>query len=118
MKDITRVSDETALAQRECLPCESGKGRLKERMIKTLKKQLGGQWKIRGGKQLEKSFKFDDFKQALEFTNQVGAIAESQNHHPDVYLAYGEVRLQLSTHAARGLTENDFILAAKIDELQ
>jgi len=85
-------------------------------MIKTLLKQLPGEWKVAGNRQLEKRFKFPDFRAALAFTNQVGAIAEEQGHHPDIFLTYGEVRLRISTHSAKGLTENDFILAAKIEE--
>jgi 4a-hydroxytetrahydrobiopterin dehydratase len=118
MKDITKASRKMALANRNCEPCESGGGRLKTPMIKALIKQLRGKWKLKGGRQLEKSFKFPDFKKALKFTNRVGKIAEEQGHHPDVFLAYGEVRIQLSTHSAGGLTENDFILAAKVDGLK
>jgi 4a-hydroxytetrahydrobiopterin dehydratase len=118
MKDITKVSTEKDLASRECKPCEDGQGRLKGPMIKTLLKQLPGKWRLKGAQQLEKSFKFPDFKKALAFTNQVGDIAEAQGHHPDVFLSYGEVRIQLSTHSVGGLTENDFILAAKVNELK
>lgn len=118
MKDITETSMETKLAGRACKPCESGEGRLKAPMIKTLMKQLPGEWKLKGSRQLEKNFQFEDFKQALDFTNRVGAVAEEQGHHPDILLTYGEVRIQLSTHSAGGLTENDFILAAKINELE
>ncbi len=118
MKDITETSADRDLARRACKPCESGEGRLKAPMIKTLMKELPGAWKLKGTQQLEKSFEFPDFKKALAFTNRVGAVAEEQGHHPDIYLTYGEVRLTLSTHSAKGLTENDFILAAKISELK
>ncbi len=114
MKDKTK----TPLADRECKLCEDGEGRLKAPMIKTLMKQLPGKWKLKGGRQLEKSFKFPDFKKALNFTNRVGEIAEEQGHHPDIFLTYGEVRLQLATHSAKGLTENDFIVAAKVNRLK
>jgi len=117
MKVIFDTSMESALAQRSCKPCESGAGRLSAPLIKTLMKQLPGDW-TQKGKQLEKRFKLPDFQQALAFTNQVGAVAEEQGHHPDIFLTYGEVRIQLSTHSAGGLTENDFILAAKINELE
>jgi 4a-hydroxytetrahydrobiopterin dehydratase len=116
-KDTIEISSDMELSSRECGPCEGSEGRLKPAAIKQLLKQLSRKWKLQGGKQLERTFKFPDFQQALDFTNHVGEIAESQGHHPDIYLTYGEVRLQLSSHQAKGLTENDFILAAKIDEL-
>jgi 4a-hydroxytetrahydrobiopterin dehydratase len=118
MKNITKASKKMALTSRDCVPCENGGGRLKTPVIKMLMKQLPGRWKLKGGRQLEKNFKFPDFKKALGFTNRVGEIAEKQGHHPDVFLSYGEVRIQLSTHSAKGLTENDFILAAKINALK
>jgi 4a-hydroxytetrahydrobiopterin dehydratase len=116
MKENTQIS-ETELAQRDCKSCESGEGGLAPTMIKTLMNQLPGEWKLKDNRELEKSFKFPDFKTALDFTNRVGALAEEQGHHPDVFLTYGEVKLQLSTHEAKGVTENDFILAAKINNL-
>jgi len=118
MKDITQASVKTDLANRTCQSCESGEGRLTAPTIKTLMKQLPGNWKLKGTQLLEKTYKFRDFQQALAFTNQVGALAEEQEHHPDILLTYGQVRIQLSTHHAKGLTENDFILAAKINELE
>jgi 4a-hydroxytetrahydrobiopterin dehydratase len=117
MKDIPKTSKKMKLANRECKSCEDGNGRLKAPVVKALMKQLSGKWRLKGG-QLEKSFKFPDFKKALNYTNRIGKVAEEQGHHPDVFLAYGEVRLQLSTHSAKGLTENDFILAAKINQLK
>jgi 4a-hydroxytetrahydrobiopterin dehydratase len=116
MKKNTNVKID--LANRECRPCEDGKCRLKAPMAKALLKQLPGKWKLKSNQRLEKSFKFPDFKKALGFTNRVGQIAEKQGHHPDVLLSYGEVRIQLSTHSAGGLTENDFILAAKVSALK
>jgi 4a-hydroxytetrahydrobiopterin dehydratase len=118
MKDITEASTNKDLAKRSCKPCETGEGKLKETQIKTLKQQLRGKWKLTGGRQLENSFDFPDFKKALAFVNRVGKIAEEQGHHPDIFLTYGNVRLQLSTHHAGGLTENDFILAAKVNALK
>lgn len=109
-------SDQT-LAARDCQPCESGKSRLKPATIRQLLKQLDRHWKLKNVQLIERTFKFPDFKEALDFTNRVGEIAESQNHHPNIHLTYGEVSLQLATHQAKGLTENDFILAAKIDGL-
>ena len=116
--DISGTSGQPGLANRSCKACESGEGRLKPDMIKTLMKELPGDWKLKDNKQIERSFEFPDFQKALDFTNSIGRLAEEQGHHPDIFLTYGEVRIQLSTHSAGGLTENDFILAAKINELK
>lgn len=110
--------NDSDLASRSCKSCETGEGRLDEGMIKTLLKQLPGGWNAKDGKCLERKFDFPDFQKALDFTNQVGAIAEEQGHHPDIYLTWGKVRLEISTHSAGGLTENDFILAARINALK
>ncbi len=75
-------------------------------------------WNIRDGHQLEKEFKFKDFREALDFTNRVGELAESQGHHPDIHLSWGKVKLTIWTHKVDGLTESDFILAAKADALK
>jgi len=109
---------ETKLSNTHCESCESGKGRVEPAEIKRLMGQLHGSWKLKDDIQLENTFTFPDFKEALNFVNQVGEIAEAQQHHPDIFLTYGGVRIQLSTHSAKGLTKNDFILAAKIDELK
>ncbi|HEY1662345.1 MAG TPA: 4a-hydroxytetrahydrobiopterin dehydratase [Verrucomicrobiae bacterium] len=82
-----------------------------------MKDKLDGGWQVAQEQRLEKQFKFPDFRHALEFTNRVGEIAEEQGHHPDLFLTYGEVRIQIWTHKVNGLTESDFILAAKINEL-
>ena len=107
----------TELADRECVEAGAKAKRLKPVEIKAFKKLLGGSWKLIKGKMLEQSYKFDDFRGALAFTIQVGNLAENEGHHPDILLTYGMVRIQLSTHSAKGLTENDFILAAKIERL-
>lgn len=79
--------------------------------------QLARGWEIIEGHHLRKDFKFKDFKEALAFTNQIGEVAEREQHHPDLQLAWGQVVVTIWTHKVDGLTENDFILAAKIDEL-
>ena len=96
--------------------CSVKAARLDAKTINSLAKQISGKWKIKG-KQLERGFKFPDFKKAWDFTNKVGKIAEQQQHHPDIFLTWGEVRLNLSSHQAGGLSENDFIMAARIDQL-
>ena len=74
-------------------------------------------WKIVEEHHVAKTFLFPDFKQALDFVDRVGAVAESEGHHPDVCLSWGKVDVQIYTHKIRGLSESDFVLAAKIDEL-
>jgi len=106
----------TALAHKECKSCDGGTPRLEGRALVDLHKQLGNGWLVIDGHHLEKQFKFPDFRKALEFTNRVGEIAEQQGHHPDIFLTYGEVRLKIFTHKQDGLTESDFILAAKAEE--
>lgn len=107
----------STLAKKECTACDGGTPVLKGKALQQLKSQLDGSWQVINEQSLERQFKFPDFRHALEFTNRVGGIAEDQGHHPDIYLTYGEVRIQLSTHKVNGLTESDFILAAKIDDL-
>ncbi len=82
-----------------------------------LLRELGGGWQVVGDGQLEKEYRFKDFRDALGFTNKVGELAEAQGHHPDIYLAWGKVKLTLWTHKINGLTESDFVLAAKADRL-
>jgi 4a-hydroxytetrahydrobiopterin dehydratase len=79
--------------------------------------QLGNDWQLIEEHHIEKQYKFKNFKDALEFVNKVGQLAEQQGHHPDIYLAWGGVKLQLWTHKIKGLHESDFILAAKADRL-
>jgi 4a-hydroxytetrahydrobiopterin dehydratase len=104
------------LAQKECNACDGETPPLKGDALLQLKNQLDDGWRVVDERQLEKQFKFPDFRHALQFTNRVGQIADEQGHHPDIFLTYGEVRLQIWTHKINGLTENDFILAAKINE--
>ena len=84
--------------------------------LEDLLAKLGGDWRLVEEHHLEKQYKFKNFAQALDFTNAVGAIAEEQGHHPDIYLAWGKVGLKIWTHKIDGLTESDFVLAAKADE--
>ena len=103
------------LSKKHCVPCEAGTPPLKEAEIKPLLDQLQG-WKIEDGK-LTKNFSFGNFVEAVDFVNAVTPVAEAEGHHPDLYVRWGAVRVILSTHSINGLSENDFILAAKIDEL-
>jgi 4a-hydroxytetrahydrobiopterin dehydratase len=81
--------------------------------------QLGDDWQLRHNDHdyLEKTYRFKDFREALDFVNRVGALAEEQQHHPDLYLAWGRVKLTIWTHKIKGLTESDFVFAAKCDRL-
>jgi 4a-hydroxytetrahydrobiopterin dehydratase len=105
------------LAKKECVPCKGGIPPLKGDELQSLLEKLGSHWKVIEGHHLEKEYKFNDFKQALNFTNKVGEFAETIGHHPDIYLAWGKVSLTIWTHKVDGLTENDFIFAAKADQL-
>ena len=103
------------LASKHCVPCRGGVPPLERIAIDDLLTQLGGGWKVVEGHHLDKEFSFRDFRTALEFTNSVGEIAEAEGHHPDIYLAWGKVRLTIWTHKIDGLTESDFVLAAKVE---
>jgi 4a-hydroxytetrahydrobiopterin dehydratase len=105
------------LAKKDCVPCKGSVPPLKGDALKHLDGQLGHAWEVVKEHHLEKKFAFPDFQTALEFTNQVGALAEREGHHPDIHLAWGKVRVVIWTHKIDGLTESDFILAAKIEGL-
>jgi 4a-hydroxytetrahydrobiopterin dehydratase len=105
------------LASKTCVPCRGGVPALKGSELDTLTRMLGGGWKVINEHHLEKNYAFPDFRQALDFTNRVGEVAEQQGHHPDIYLAWGKVIITVWTHAIDGLTESDFILAAKADQV-
>ena len=106
-----------ALAEKECVPCRGGVSPLKGADLSKLERQLAGGWQVIKEHHLEKEYRFNDFREALDFTNKVGELAEAQGHHPDIYLAWGKVRLTIWTHKIEGLTESDFVLAAKADQL-
>lgn len=103
------------LSSRKCRPCEAGAPPLKGDRLAGYARQLGSSWRIVEEHHLENEFRFRDFKDALAFVNRVGAIAEEEGHHPEILLTWGKVRVKIWTHKVDGLTENDFILAAKTD---
>ena len=107
----------TKLAEKKGTPCQGGVAPLKGEVLKQHAEQLGTGWEIVEEAHLQKTFKFDDFRQALGFVNRVGEVAEEEGHHPDIHLTYGQATITLWTHKINGLHENDFILAAKIDQL-
>ena len=105
------------LSELECKPCQGGVPPLAGDALQTLHDQLGNDWQVIDGHHLEKEYSFKNFVEALAFTNQVGALAEEIFHHPDIFLAWGKVRVTLWTHKIDGLNEADFIFAAKADAL-
>jgi len=105
------------LQNKKCIPCEGGTPLLKHKDIEKLSREVGESWKVVDDKKIQKEFVFKDFKEALVFVNTVGALAESEGHHPDIHLFYGKVIIEFWTHAVGGLSENDFILAAKINHI-
>ena len=105
------------LANKKCIPCGGGIPSLEAVAIQSFMKGIDPAWRLVGEKKIVREFAFKDFKEAMAFVNRVAEIAEKEGHHPDVYIFYNIVRLELWTHAANGLTENDFIIAAKIDQL-
>lgn len=104
------------LAAKRCVPCAGGVPALKGAKIKEFLSELPG-WEVADEHHLTRHFAFPDFVSALAFVNRIGEIAEAEGHHPDLYLTWGKVGVQIFTHKVDGLTESDFILAAKIDEL-
>jgi 4a-hydroxytetrahydrobiopterin dehydratase len=104
------------LASKTCVPCRGGVPPLKGGELNALAQQVP-LWQVVNGHHLQRKFEFADFVQALAFVNRVGEIAEQQGHHPDILLAWGKAEVTTFTHKIDGLTESDFILAAKIDKL-
>jgi 4a-hydroxytetrahydrobiopterin dehydratase len=105
--NATRTFMKNELAKKKCSPCEKKTAPLKGESLSQLKHQLDGDWKVVDEHHLEKEFKFENFRDALDFTNRIGAIAEEENHHPDIYLAWGKVKLDVWTHNIGGLSEKE-----------
>jgi 4a-hydroxytetrahydrobiopterin dehydratase len=108
----------TDLASKQCVPCKGGVPPLKGAELRALHEQLGRDWKVVDEHHLEREYRFKNFAEALAFTNRLGELAEEQSHHPDLYLAWGRVRVTIWTHKIDGLTESDFVFAAKCDRLR
>jgi 4a-hydroxytetrahydrobiopterin dehydratase len=104
------------LAEKHCVPCRGGTPPLSGAELLPYAQQLPD-WKIIEEHHVAKSFRFPDFKAGLDFVNRVGAVAEAEGHHPDLCLAWGKVDVQIYTHKIRGLTESDFVMAAKVDQI-
>jgi len=104
------------LADKKCVPCRGGVPPLKGPEVEKFHNMVP-RWTVVRDHHIQREYKFPDFKQALEFVNRVGALAEEQGHHPDILLAWGKAEITLWTHKIDCLTESDFIMAAKIDRL-
>lgn len=105
------------LSSKQCVPCRGGVPPLKGPELVALQDQLSAGWMVVDGHHLEKEYRFQDFREALDFTNKIGEMAEEQDHHPDILLTWGTVKVTIWTHKIDGLTESDFIFAAKADVL-
>jgi 4a-hydroxytetrahydrobiopterin dehydratase len=106
----------TDLASRECVPCKGDTPPLKGPELENLSKEIP-EWDVVDEHHLTRRFEFSNFKEALAFVNEVGRIAEEQGHHPDITFGWGEARITVFTHKIDGLTESDFVFAAKVDRI-
>lgn len=107
----------TGLADRSCVPCRGGVPPLAGGELTRLHGELGGGWELVEAHHLEKEFRFEDFRQALEFVDRVGEMSEEQGHHPEICFTWGKAHLKIYTHKIDGLTESDFVWAAKAERL-
>jgi 4a-hydroxytetrahydrobiopterin dehydratase len=105
-----------SLTEGHCVPCEGGVPKLAPDRVQALLTEIPG-WEAPQGHHLYRIFRFPDFKQGLDFVNRAGEIAEREGHHPDLLLAWGRVEVTIFTHSIDGLSENDFVLAAKVGQL-
>lgn len=104
------------LTSKKCLPCEVGGVPLAAEEVAKLREEVP-RWEVRDNRRLVRRFTFKNFADALAFVNKIGTLAESEGHHPDIAFGWGYVEITLTTHAVNGLSENDFILTAKIDAI-
>jgi 4a-hydroxytetrahydrobiopterin dehydratase len=105
------------LSNKKCVPCEGGISSLNEDEIKRFKKLISDSWKVIDNNKITKEFFFVSYRQTIDFVNKVAEIAEKEGHHPVLHVYFGRAVAELWTHSINGLSENDFILAAKIDKL-
>jgi len=117
MKSITDMNEETPLNQRTCETCQPGTPHLEDEEIQKFFSQLDKGWELVEAKKLRKTYPFDNFRDALDFTNRIGEMSEEEGHHPEITLSWGKVETTVHTHAIDALSENDFIWAAKADEI-
>ncbi|MFQ5991564.1 MAG: 4a-hydroxytetrahydrobiopterin dehydratase [Nitrospiraceae bacterium] len=105
------------LADNKCVPCRGGVPPMESARVQEFLQQLNRGWQVNKEGHLERLFTFKNFAEALAYVNKLGAIAEDEGHHPDLYLAWGKCRVELWTHKINGLTESDFYMAAKADRV-
>lgn len=105
------------LASKRCVPCEIGTPPLTKDKYEPLLKQLKLEWEVIDEKKIKHEFKFKDFVKAMNFVNKLADLAESENHHPNIHIYYSRVVIDLTTHSIKGLSENDFIMAAKLEDM-
>ncbi|MCP4603680.1 MAG: 4a-hydroxytetrahydrobiopterin dehydratase [Proteobacteria bacterium] len=115
MKNSTNST--CSLADQKCVPCEGGVPVLQGKNLNKIFEELGNGWHLVEEHHIEKSYSFKNFLDALNFTNRVGELSEAEGHHPEICLGWGKVKIEIWTHAVGGLTDNDFILAAKIGKI-
>jgi 4a-hydroxytetrahydrobiopterin dehydratase len=105
------------LSQKHCVPCEGGAPPMTAEEVAKLMPQISPEWKSDANALIVREFKFNNFAETMAFVNKVADLAETEGHHPDMHVSYGKVVIKIWTHAIRGLSESDFVLAAKIDLL-
>jgi len=105
------------LTKKKCLPCEGGMPSLNPKEVAELKNNINTAWQLAQNNKLSREFMFVNFRHTMDFVNKVADLAEMEGHHPVMHVQYGMVVIELWTHAINGLSENDFIMAAKIDRL-
>ncbi len=115
--DYNQKHNSMDLGSKKCKPCEGGIPPLSSAQISEYMGYLKDDWKVTGDKKISKEFSFVNFGHTMDFVNMVANLAEQEDHHPDMHVSYGKVLIELTTHAINGLSENDFILASKIDKL-
>ena len=108
---------ETDLTQKKCVPCEGGVLPIKGPAIEHYMQKLSSSWAVEDELKISREFTFPDFVETMAFVNKVADLAEDEGHHPDIHVHYGKAVVDLWTHAINGLSENDFIVAAKVDEI-
>lgn len=106
-----------SLENKSCIPCQGGVPPLSSKESEKFLKELKGKWNLNAQGHLTREYAFDDFMGALNFANKIAVVAEKEGHHPDLTIAWGKCGVEIWTHKINGLTESDFILAAKIDAL-
>lgn len=111
------TTEKTGLAQKKCVPCEGNVPALGHEEIEEFRKEISSDWKVIDDKKISREFIFVNYRHTIDFVNKVADLAEAEGHHPVMHVYYGRIEIELWTHAINGLSENDFILAAKIEML-